>query len=704
MFAVSSRPRSVCVPVAKMTAMERSAVAAGILVTACLLLLRPALADQHEGLYIGKINTYAHQVSGHVYAIDEYTILIKNFFYDGLGQDAFFWAGSSVRPSNVGFIVPDEEGKTNKLQPYTDKDIYLQLPNRRKITSIRWLAIWNLREHENYGDIFFPEGFEPPAPRRISELSRRGAGVRSGTVVIVDSKTIQIPEFYFNGNVSDTYFWVGLGPQPNSAGQKIPNEKGYLESLGRYEEKTIELTLPGKMTVFDIDWLSVWNKETNENYGSVIIPHGQDIPPSKLGSLKHESRLPNCEQLHATLQLRWEIQGRSISLELIGQIEEDEYIAFGISGAPNASKMVGADVAVCYLDGHYANAVDYNISDQFPCSNVLGRYRGVCPDLKVDGKESYQILTFTRKDGLTSFIFRRTLLNPDDDGDQIYNPDGDTSLVWAIGKYNEFKEPSFHHTFPKGTLKINFGRKEAEDNCFEFTTGQTRGRPTPWPPFRIRDKAVDTFIARIGPAAGWKGYMGLTGHSGPGESWYMNGVLVPEIHVQRGRTYTFRVEGGNNPHNARYYHPLYITDSRAGGYAKLTEQERQGVKVYAGIQFDRRGRPQPSAAGRLCAWVYNTSEPRQADEFATFPKFRNTLRLQCDDGQPAVLSWSPNESTPDVVYYQSYTTPYVGWKIVVVDEIVTGSGAVSHIHVSSAGVVLAVLLSSLSLLVSIHLE
>ncbi|XP_077521189.1 protein Skeletor, isoforms B/C-like [Amblyomma americanum] len=686
-----------------MTTMARSAVAARILVTACLL-LRPVLADQHEGLYIGKINTYAHQVSGHVYAIDEYTILIKNFFYDGLGQDAFFWAGSSVRPSNVGFIVPDEEGKTNKLQPYTDKDIYLQLPNRRKITSIRWLAIWNLREHANYGDIFFPEGFEPPSPRRISELSRRGAGVRSGTVVIVDSKTIQIPDFYFNGNVSDTYFWVGLGPQPNSAGQKIPNEKGYLESLGRYEEKTIELTLPGKMTVFDIDWLSVWNKETNENYGSVIIPHGQDIPPSKLGSLKHESRLPNCEQLHSTLQLRWEIQGRSISLELIGQIEEDEYIAFGISGAPNASKMVGADVAVCYLDGHYANAVDYNISDRFPCSNVLGRYRGVCPDLKVEGKESYQILTFTRKDGVTSFIFRRTLLNPDDDGDQIFNPDGDTYLVWAIGKYNEFKEPSFHHTFPKGTLKINFGRKEAEDNCFEFTTGQTRGRPAPWPPFRIRDKAVDTFIARIGPAAGWKGYMGITGHSGPGESWYMNGVLVPEIHVQRGRTYTFRVEGGNNPHNARYYHPLYITDSRAGGYARLTEQERQSVKVYAGIQFDRRGRPQPSAAGRLCAWVYNTSEPRQADEFATFPKFRNTLRLQCDDGQPAVLSWSPNESTPDVVYYQSYTTPYVGWKIVVVDEIVTGSGAVSHIHVSSASVVLAVLLPSLSLLLRINLE
>lgn len=51
-----------------------------------------------------------------------------------------------------------------------------------------------------------------------------------------------------------------------------------------------------------------------------------------------------------------------------------------------------------------------------------------------------------------SFLFL-----PDDDGDQIYNPDGDTFLVWAIGRYNEFKEPTFHHTYPKGTRDFIFG-------------------------------------------------------------------------------------------------------------------------------------------------------------------------------------------------------------------------------------------------------
>lgn len=44
---------------------------------------------EYRGQFIGKFNTYAHQVSGDVYAIDEYTFLIRNFFYDGLASGRF---------------------------------------------------------------------------------------------------------------------------------------------------------------------------------------------------------------------------------------------------------------------------------------------------------------------------------------------------------------------------------------------------------------------------------------------------------------------------------------------------------------------------------------------------------------------------------------------------------------------------------------
>lgn len=57
------------------------------------------------------MNSYHHQVSGDVYAVDKYTILITGFNYDGNGADTFFWAGASNRPGPQGFIVPDEHGK-----------------------------------------------------------------------------------------------------------------------------------------------------------------------------------------------------------------------------------------------------------------------------------------------------------------------------------------------------------------------------------------------------------------------------------------------------------------------------------------------------------------------------------------------------------------------------------------------------------------
>ena len=55
-------------------------------------------------------------MNGDLYAVDAYTLLIKDFVYDGNGKDTFFWAGGSNRPGPQGFIVPNEDGRTNVLK------------------------------------------------------------------------------------------------------------------------------------------------------------------------------------------------------------------------------------------------------------------------------------------------------------------------------------------------------------------------------------------------------------------------------------------------------------------------------------------------------------------------------------------------------------------------------------------------------------
>ena len=39
--------------------------------------------DKYKGTYVGKLSTLEHKVTGHVYSIDNITIYIEGFTYDG---------------------------------------------------------------------------------------------------------------------------------------------------------------------------------------------------------------------------------------------------------------------------------------------------------------------------------------------------------------------------------------------------------------------------------------------------------------------------------------------------------------------------------------------------------------------------------------------------------------------------------------------
>lgn len=53
-----------------------------------------------------------------------------------------------------------------------------------------------------------------------------------------------------------------------------------LDPIRAYKRETITLELPGDITIFDIDWFSIYDVESKENYGSVIVPSGLNVPPS----------------------------------------------------------------------------------------------------------------------------------------------------------------------------------------------------------------------------------------------------------------------------------------------------------------------------------------------------------------------------------------------------------------------------------------
>ncbi|XP_043256942.1 protein Skeletor, isoforms B/C [Colletes gigas] len=639
--------------------------------------------------YGKRIGTFSKEDSGNngikgdVYAVDDSTIFIKGFYYNGV-VPTYFWAGNGSEVHR-GFIVPYpevEKGiKPPMLEAHNYTDIILKLPDGKRIRDINMLSIWNDRFAIPISYVKIPPDLKVPKARVLPEFSRLAHGLRSGNITILDSKTFYIPNLHYDGGGPDVYFWVGNGLQPNTFGTKVPNERKSLAPLRGYQGEDIEIVLPGNMTVYDIDWLSVWCVKYGQNFGHVFIPKDLRVPPA-LGQTKitppwwydptsstptppqFQHELTNCKELlNGRVQVQWELVGEDVKIKVSGRIREDQYVAFGLSGSEGKPEMIGGDVVVVAYNNNTGKfiAEDYYMSNYAQCDGN----EGVCPDERVGGENDAVLVHGERKNGVTTVTYMRPLRTNEPVKDKMI-PDSKTSVIAAIGRLNSRGEANAHESFDKTTedIRIDFTSKNVRDCKNSLYNLPDMPDIKAWSPLEITNET--TFSARIGPTGGNRGYSRITGLPSWGIAWYINDLLIPELTVKRGQTYTFIVEGGNDSTETSRYHPFYITDSPKGGFSQKTEEQQMEEKVYAGVKYNSDGYPYPESAGRSCQWVHKTVD--MSADMETFEDFFETLRLECDEGEPAKLIWTVAEDTPDLVYYQCYTHNNMGWKIHVISS------------------------------------
>jgi hypothetical protein len=185
------------------------------------------------------------------------------------------------------------------LKRYINKDITLTLPEGKTLKDIKWFSVWCDEFAVDFGNVMIAKSLEFPRPQKIGSLHGIHA-VNSDNIVIVDAQTLLIPNFSYDGTAPgrqrstlflvtitrvfptpcqwtaamllfiaflllllhlhrlDAKFWVGTGQRPTPNGLKIPDENGKELPLRRYDRKTIVLTLPNHLTVFDIGHFGVW--------------------------------------------------------------------------------------------------------------------------------------------------------------------------------------------------------------------------------------------------------------------------------------------------------------------------------------------------------------------------------------------------------------------------------------------------------------
>lgn len=371
----------------------------------------------------------------------------------------------------------------------------------------------------------------------------------------------------------------------------------------------------------------------------------------------------NCRQLNDELQVEWQAEENEVHIRLTAKMEEDQYIAFGLSPTSGKPEMLNSDIVVAYYDkddGSF-HAIDYSVTAKSQCDGTFG----VCPDERVNGRNDASVIGGERRNGVTSITFSR----PYETNDQLDMPISRfpdlITVIAAIGQLNTRKEANYHDEFvTKNSVIIDFS--SVGDNSCALLVGGGRKVPHdhPWSVNIIR--ATTNFTATIGPTGGERGYSAITQSPSWGIAWWINDMLIPEIFVERGQTYYFTVQGGNDHTNSARYHPLYITDSPEGGFRQKTSEEQRQERVFAGISYSKMGTPEPTAVGGMCEWRHMGVDAWE--DSLSFDEYKETLYKKCDEDPPGSLVWTVEEDTPDLVYYQCYTHHNLGWKIHVVDS------------------------------------
>ncbi|XP_033633093.1 protein Skeletor, isoforms B/C-like [Asterias rubens] len=611
-------------------------------------------AGASYGKVIGQFKLTSHGVSGTVYAANNVTIVISNFTFDG-SSNVVILIGKTQVPASDGTEVPIVRlGRAMPgLGDYDNDLLVLTVPGYEPISAYRYIAVWNRQDQgESFGVVSIPESFVPPAPYSLGVLTGTAHDFYSSNVIILDAKTVRFVGLSYDGQGPATFFWAGNTTVPDENGTRLIWKDTASQQVERsFQLELIDVTLPVGMTVTNITHISMWCEKAVMSFGHILIPEdiaSKNVPPATEMIRVYD----NCEVLSMDeMQVRWSVKGGVIDVELGGKIAPGNFMGFGLSGSSSSSRLTNSDVTVTWMESRTRPMVVdcYYQQSQLQCSEGFG----VCPDTMVkptSGTDDSILIAHSTVGGVTRISYSR-YLSTGDSIDAVIPTNTAVFIVWVIGPVRD-GTVLFNRDQAKmsSSMQINFGRP-ARDACpaFLLPTDNSANVQPAWSTLTV--SGTQQLRVDIGPSGGSRGYLGITGQPAWKDSFYVDGLLVPVIKMKRNTKYIINVFTGNDPTDPINYNPLYLTSSPTGGFDQLSHDERKNEVIYADKQ-----------AGPLCQYIdYDGSV---AYNFNSFEEYKTHLRHTCSDSViGGRLVWTPDSSTPDTVYYQSYTHFGLGFKI-----------------------------------------
>ena len=541
---------------------------------------------------------------------------------------AYWWASAAQTQASM---VAGRRASPMRIvgsYPPGDTGFYVELDRDITWDNIKVLSVWCEAFDANFGHLVIGNGPDKSCDKLHPFVGFKGplsspSGDVSADVEVLDDCSFAVENYNAKDVERDAYFWGSNTTQPASlsSGKKIS-----LNSLQDVISSEFIVQLANGITWSDFNVLSVWIPSDASALGSLVLaagprPEGEAPKPEEPAA--DDLAMEHCIPLTDRINMRWRVNvsAEIVNIAIDANLEIGKtWVGFGLANpASSGRRMIGADVTIVGyrpISSFQSEpfAIDYFLENRDQCNYNTGANVGVCPDDQGFGgtNDAKLVRHDPGQEGVWTIEFTRPF-SPADAGslDQPISMAVVRNAIFAWGPLSEdLSQPIVlkHGNGPGNTspydFKIDWMNGPAKDECIPL------GAVDPV------DSAERLPVSTIcGPTDFFVTLGANPNYPNPpawGVSYKVNGLESPTLVVVRGVRYRFYVGAGAS-------HPLYVVDSNLGG----TQPDEV---VYAG----------------------NSTAFGVAND-------------------PYVLSWTPNSTTPDVVYYMCTLHQKIGWKIIVQD-------------------------------------
>jgi hypothetical protein len=208
----------------------------------------------------------SHMSKGSATIVDERTLRVEHFTYDGGAPLVYFYLGATNSQTDFvnGIPIGPELDRA-----YQDETVVVQLPEGQTLDGYTAISVWCVQFSANFASATFV----PPYARADQQTDISVPGLHSvqGTAIILDERTIHIEHFYFDNDPPppSVYFYLGEQNTQSSFVSGMPIGPQLTQA---YSDASVIVQLPAGQRLDGYGALSVWCVDFSANFGSGAFP------------------------------------------------------------------------------------------------------------------------------------------------------------------------------------------------------------------------------------------------------------------------------------------------------------------------------------------------------------------------------------------------------------------------------------------------